>query len=245
MTQGNDDDGANSTSDLPPAMPMPASEYRRVQHVMPGVDALYRSIRAICDAQLSDAAEILIVGAGGGREIEALAASPNQYRLTGIDPSADMLAIAREYVAAAGAEDRIELIRGQTADAPETTSFDAATSILVMHFLPDDGSKETYLAEIRKRLKPGATYIHVDVTFGDRAEFEALALAMREHAALVGLAEIADFPTAAIAKMAFEQPTSSIVSEARARELFTSTGFRVVAPFYKGFWYGGWWLEAV
>lgn len=90
MTQSNDDDvGADLPSDLPAAMPMPASEYRRVQHVMPGVDALYRSIRAICDAQLSDAAEILIVGAGGGREIEALTASPKQYRLTGIDPSAD------------------------------------------------------------------------------------------------------------------------------------------------------------
>lgn len=74
------------------AMQMPASEYRRVQHVMPGVDALYHCIRAICDAKLEQGSEILIVGAGGGREIEALVASPHHYRLTGIDPSDAMLA---------------------------------------------------------------------------------------------------------------------------------------------------------
>ena len=235
----------NDKPQVSAAMPMPASEYRRVQHVMPGVDALYRCIRAICDAKLSPDANILIVGAGGGREIEALVASPHHYRLTGIDPSDAMLDVAREYVASAEASERVELIQGLTADLPETANFDAATSILVMHFLPDDGSKEAYLGEIRKRLKTGATYLHADVTFGDRAEFEALASAMREHAALVGLAEIADAPPTAIAKMAFEQPTSNIISEARAHELFASTGFRVVAPFYRGFWYAGWWLEAV
>lgn len=224
---------------------MPANEYRRVQHVMPGVDALYRCIRAICDAELEQDAEILIVGAGGGREIEALAASPRHYRLTGIDPSNAMLDIAREYVASAKASERVELVQGLTANLLETASFDAATSILVMHFLPDDGSKQTYLCDIRKRLRVGATYLHVDVTFGDRAEFEALASAMRKHAALVGLAEIADAPPTAIARMAFGQPTSGIVSETRARELFASAGFRVVAPFYRGFWYAGWWLEAV
>lgn len=226
-------------------MPIPTSEYRRVQYVMPGVDALYRCIRAICEAQLCDTADILVIGAGGGREIEALAASPKMFQLTGIDPSEDMLVVAREYVAAANAGHRVKLIKGLTADLPETAAFDAATSILVMHFLPDDGSKEAYLAEIRKRLKNGANYFHADVTFGDRAEFEALASAMRAHAALVNLAEVADFPPQAIAKMAFEQPISSIISDARTRALFASTGFCVVAPFYRGFWYAGWWLEAV
>jgi tRNA (cmo5U34)-methyltransferase len=235
----------NGQTQVSLAMPMPASEYRRGQNVMPGVDALYHCIRAICDAKLEQDARILIVGAGGGREIEALAASPHQYRLTGIDPSDAMLDVARKYVASAESNERVELIEGLTADLPDTVRFDAATSILVMHFLPDDGSKESYLTEIRKRLKPGATYLHADTTFGDRAEFEALALAMREHAGLVGLAEIADAPPTAIAKMAFEQPTSCIVSEARSRELFASAGLRVVAPFYRGFWYAGWWLEAV
>jgi hypothetical protein len=32
-------------------MPMTAGGYRRVQHVMPGIEALYRCIRAIFDAR--------------------------------------------------------------------------------------------------------------------------------------------------------------------------------------------------
>jgi GNAT superfamily N-acetyltransferase len=137
------------------------------------------------------------------------------------------------------------LIDGLTPDLPETANFDAAKSILIMRFLTDDGSRPAYLAEIRKRVKPGVTYLHVDVTFGDRAEFDAVASAMREQTGLVGFAEIAHTPSTAIAKMVFYQPTSSVISEARARGLFASTGFRVVAPFYRGFWYAGWWLEAV
>lgn len=206
---------------------------------MPGVDTLYRCIRAICDAELEQSSEILIIGAGGGREIEALAASPQHYRLTGIDPSNAMLEVAREYVASAQVTERVDLIEGLTSDLPEKADYDVATSVLVMHFLADDGSKESYLAEIRKRLKPGATYLHADVTFRDRAEFEALASAMREHAGLVVLAEIADAPPTAIAKIAFDQPTWSIVTEARVRELFAGAGFRVVAPLYRGFWYAG------
>lgn len=226
-------------------MLMPASDYRRAQHVMPGVEALYLSIRAICDAKLGQDAEILVIGAGGGREIEVLAASPRHYRLTGVDPSNAMLDLARDYVNAAEASERVLLVEGLTADLPETPRFDAATSILVMHFLSDDSRKQDYLHQIRKRLKPGATYLHVDVTFTDRPEFEALAQAMREHAGLVGLAEIADAPPDAIARMAFDQQPSSIISEARAFELFDNSGFRLVAPFYRGFWYAGWWLEAV
>lgn len=228
-----------------PAMPMAASDYRRVQAVMPGVDALYRCIRAVCDATLPANADILVVGAGGGREIESLAASPASYRLTGIDPSNAMLDVARSHVAAADAGERVEFVEGLITDLPGEPRFDAATSILVMHFLPDDGSKREFLTEIRKRLKPGAVYLHADVSFADRIEFEALASAMRKHADLVGLGDIADGPPTAIAKMAFQQPTPSIVSEARTQELFASAGFRLIAPIYRGFWYAGWWLKAV
>lgn len=231
-------------SDLPPAMPMAASDYRRVQAVMPGIESLYRCVRAICDARLASGADILIVGAGGGREIEALVASPKAYRLTGIDPSADMLAVAREYVASAAANDRVTLVQGVTADLPAQPAFDAATSILVMHFLPDDGSKQAYLREIRTRLTRGATYLHTDICFECREQFDALADAMREHAGLAGLGEIADAPPAAIEKLAFGREPSAIAGEARALALFEECGFKLIAPFYRGFWYAGWWLEA-
>lgn len=212
---------------------------------MPGVDALYLSLRAICDAELADGARILIVGAGGGREIEALAVSDHDFLLTGVDPSADMLAVAQHYVAAASAETRVALIQGLTTDLTGDAEYDAAAAMLVMHFLPDDGSKLAFLQEIRARLKRGATYLHADVCFASRTQFDAYAKAMREHAGLVGLAEIADAPAQAIAKLAFDGDTRWIVSEERTAELFGEAGFHLVAPIYRGLWYAGWWLEAV
>jgi tRNA (cmo5U34)-methyltransferase len=53
---------------------------------MPGVDGLDRLVRASLGF-LGDQAQILIVGAGGGREIETLAPSPRCYRFTAVDPS--------------------------------------------------------------------------------------------------------------------------------------------------------------
>ena len=55
-----------------------------------------------------------------------------------------MLLIARKKVAAASLENRISLVRGLINDVAEK-DFDAATSILVMHFLPDDGTKLNFL----------------------------------------------------------------------------------------------------
>lgn len=212
---------------------------------MPGVDSLYRLLRAICEAELPDRGRILIIGAGGGREIEALAVSGRNFLLTGVDPSADMLAVAQLSVATANAETSVKLIKGLTTDLPSGGQYDAATAILVMHFLPDDGSKLTFLQDIRRRLKLGATYIHADVCFASRAQFDAYSKAMHVHTNLVGLAEIADGPARAIAKLAFGGEPSCIVSEERTAQLFAEAGFGLIAPIYRGLWYAGWWLEAI
>jgi tRNA (cmo5U34)-methyltransferase len=233
-------------ADYDKAPPMPVSDYRRFQNVIPGVGGLYRSVRAIMDATLPDNARILIAGAGAGREVETLGASSKEFRLTGFDPSADMLALASTFAEAPNLKDRVKLINGIVDDVESDPPFDAATSILVMHFLPDDGAKERYLNAIRRRLKSGAPYVHVDVSFDDRAMFDRLAPAVREHALIVALPEaVADGPAAHIGRMAFGEGVSSIVSEARTRALMDAAGFENVTPFFRGFWYAGWWAEAV
>jgi tRNA (cmo5U34)-methyltransferase len=224
--------------------PMPVNDYRRFQNVVPGIESLYRAVQAIMDATLTDGAHILIAGAGAGREIEALGASPKGYRLTGFDPSADMLALARIYADAPHLNGRVQLIKGLIDDIDTKATFDSATSILVMHFLPDDGAKERYLKAIRQRLKPGAPYVHVDVSFNDRETFDRMAPAIREHALLAGLPQaVAEGPAAHIGRMAFSGSVSSIVSEERTRALLSSQGFGSVTPFFRGFWYAGWWAR--
>jgi tRNA (cmo5U34)-methyltransferase len=233
-------------ADYDKAPPMPVSDYRRFQEIIPGVDALYRSARAILDSSLPSRSHILIAGAGAGREVEALGASPRDYVLTGFDPSADMLALASTFANAPALADRVRLIRGTIDDIDHGARFDAATSILVMHFLPDTGEKERYLNGIRRRLKSGAPYLHADVCLDSDDMFRRLVPAVREQGVLAGLPEaVGDGAAAHIGQMAFGEGPGRVITEARTYELFKLAGFRLIAPFFRGFWYAGWWVEAV
>jgi tRNA (cmo5U34)-methyltransferase len=132
---------------------------------------LHRMVRSILDTMLSDGAEVLVCGAGGGRELVTLGESERSYRLVGIDTCADMIGLARHALAGTSAEGRTNFIQAAPEDLPRQI-YDAATSLFVMHFLPDDGAKTTYLAAIRQRLRPGAPYLHVDACYpGDEAGF--------------------------------------------------------------------------
>ncbi len=97
----------------------------------------------------------LVMGAGGGAELMAIAAARQSCRITGVDPSPDMLALAEGKLRAAGHAERVSLVTGYVADAPEGP-FDAATSCLVAPFVPDDGGKLDYFRQLRRRLRPGA-----------------------------------------------------------------------------------------
>jgi SAM-dependent methyltransferase len=90
----------------------------------------YAFLRALRKPEL----DILVVGAGGGAEIERFLPDNPGWRLSGVDPSQDMLDLA-----AAKADrlvrDRVKLIRGTVDDAPGAQRFDAATCLYVLHFL--------------------------------------------------------------------------------------------------------------
>ncbi len=73
-----------------------------------------------------------------------------------------MLSIARKKVAIASLENKISLVHGLIDNVAEN-NFDAATSILVMHFLPDDGTKLNFIKGIADKLKPGAPIVLVDI----------------------------------------------------------------------------------
>lgn len=64
--------------------------------------------------------------------------------------------------------ERVQLYRGYVDSLPEAKIYDAATLLLVMHFIPDDGSKLLLLQNIAKRLRSGATFVLADL-HGDRA----------------------------------------------------------------------------
>lgn len=223
--------------DFDAAPPVPVSGYRAMQAKAPGGDALYASMTAIFEASLAEHSHILIVGAGGGAEIEALGASAWEFDLTGVDPSASMIGIAQPYADGIQPAGRARLINGMVDDLPASDRFQAATSIMVMHFLPDDGAKAAYLAAIRSRLVSGAPYIHADVSVDVAGGAELLVPVIRRYTERAGLPDFGS---------QFADSGSGVypLVEARQLALFKASGFRLIAPVFRGLWYAGWWMEA-
>ena len=87
------------------APPCSVSRYREMQKALPGVDALQRLVCAHLEAASPAGGMVLVVGAGGGRDVEAIAASMLPFRIAGVAPSIALLDIARAYVPKANARE--------------------------------------------------------------------------------------------------------------------------------------------
>lgn len=127
---------------------------------MPGHAGVLQMAGVLLAERVPADGAVLVVGAGGGLDTRSFAQMEPGWRFVGVDPSPKMLELARAVVGEeVGA--RLQLIEGTVADAPEGP-FDAATLILVLGMIPDDGSKLELLEQIRRRLHPGAPFILVD-----------------------------------------------------------------------------------
>jgi tRNA (cmo5U34)-methyltransferase len=190
-------------------------------------------LRAILPKQ----AKILVAGAGTGMEILEFAPSNPGWSFCGVDPSADMLALARKKVSEKDLAGEIELRKGYVDDLKEEEAFDAATCILVMHFLKDDGSKLQLLESIRKRMKPGASFVLID-GFGepDSTDFEKIKAAWKNYPIISGV------PSETVEHIFSEviMKTVQFVPESRIMELMETAGFIRVSKYFSGFLYGGW-----
>ena len=111
---------------------------------------------------LDTTAKILVAGAGTGKEMIDCSQNNPHWSFTGFDPAESMLSIAQKKVETASLGNRICLIHGLIDDVAEK-NFDAATSILVMQFLPDDGTKLNFLKGISDKLNAGALMVLVDL----------------------------------------------------------------------------------
>ncbi len=129
---------------------------------MAGYGAMHQVIAEVIVAALPDkeAASVLMVGVGTGSEVKAFARYAGAgFRFTGIDPSPEMLAIAREKLAAEGLLERTSLHACELRDLARGPLFDGAQMIGVLHHLPGDEARVGILREVAGRLKPGAPFV--------------------------------------------------------------------------------------
>lgn len=123
--------------------------------LVPGFADLHRMARILLEERAPANGRILVLGAGGGLELKAFAQGHPGWRFTGVDPSAEMLKLARTTLGSLS--ERAELHEGYIAQAPEGP-FDGAACLLTLHFVPAAERLGT-LMEIRRRLRPGAALV--------------------------------------------------------------------------------------
>lgn len=198
---------------------------------VPGFADLHRMAMLLLAERAPAAADILVVGAGGGLELKAFAEAQPGWRFVGVDPSAEMLDLARLILAPLGAS--VELQQGYV-DAAPSRPFDGATCLLTLHFLKRD-ERLHILREIHERLKPGAALVvahHSIPETGDMARWLARSVAFAGGST----ADIARASVSA-ATMAERLP---VLPAGEEEAILLEAGFREVALFYAAFSFRGW-----
>jgi tRNA (cmo5U34)-methyltransferase len=216
--------------------PITADEYdRAAQLALPGYEAMHTMVLACLQAYLPESADLLVVGSGTGMELARLGNACPQWHFLGIDPSEKMQAIAKQKMSHHQLSHRVKLIQGYTQDLPTDILYNAATSILVMHFIPPS-DKLQFLQSIAQRLHPSAPLVLVDV-FGEKQSQELKQLMPILHAYWNAMG----FPPQKQQELlaAFDQGVYPL-AETSILNLLEQAGFEKTMRFYTGLWVGGW-----
>lgn len=116
----------------------------------------------------TDNKDLLVVGCGTGNEIVQFAKADQDWKITGVDPSPEMINQAKERLAK---HENIELIEGLVSDLSQDRKYGAVTLLLVLHFLEDNGEKLNLLRQIAQRLKTEAPLVMLGIT-GDQKQMK-------------------------------------------------------------------------
>ncbi|HEU5349199.1 MAG TPA: class I SAM-dependent methyltransferase [Ktedonobacterales bacterium] len=209
--------------------PMPVSEYEQTaRRVNIGYDLLFTLVGCFLRSLRQPALNLLVVGAGGGMEIERFLPDNPGWRLTGVDPSRDMLSLAQAKADHLGVRERVTLIQGTVDDLPADAHFDAATCMFVLHFLPDEG-KNSLLRGIATRLRPDAPVVVASSIRGDDGGLRDDLLGIWQHyGELMGMP--AERMASTIERLVAQ--ASTLATAEQYEQLLREAGFERVARIF-------------
>lgn len=199
---------------------------------VPGYAELHRMTAILLGERAPADARVLVLGAGGGMELKALAEAHGGWRFEGVDPAGEMLKLAERTLG--GLAPRVDLREGYIEDASEGP-FDAAACLLTLHFLAREERVRT-AAEIRRRLAPGAPFVAAHSSFPqDETARPQWLSRYAAYAVAAGadpeMAEKARAGVAAHLDLLTPEEDEAVLREA---------GFSGVAMFYAAFTWRGW-----
>lgn len=199
---------------------------------VPGFHDLQKMAGLLLAERIREDAHVLVLGAGGGLELKAFAEMQPEWRFCGVDPSAEMLGLARRTLGPLAS--RVELQEGYIDSAP-AGPFNAATCLLTLHFLAEDERRRT-LAEVYRRLSPGAPFVVAHHSFPQEEGEKAKWLA--RYAAFASASGVpAMNAEKAIAAIGERLP---VLSPEQDESLLRDAGFTGVTLFYAAFTFRGW-----
>ncbi|WP_255593488.1 class I SAM-dependent methyltransferase [Acidovorax sp. sic0104] len=213
---------------------------------VPGYDSVLPMVRILLAERVPADGRVLVVGAGGGLELEDMALAHPGWRFDGVDPSQPMLDLAAQRLQSAGVSgDRVALHHGYVHSAPDGP-FDGATCLLTFHFVPRE-ERVAMATEIRRRLKPGAPFVAVHLSvedgdagagFGGEGGAGERDLWLSRYAAFQVASGVApEHAARARDKVAAEL---AVLTPQEDEAILHEAGFGDVRMFYMGFAFRGW-----
>jgi tRNA (cmo5U34)-methyltransferase len=200
--------------------------------MVPGFADMQRMAMLLLAEGAPETARVLVLGAGGGLELKVFAEAQPGWSFDGVDPSAEMLGLARKTLG--DLAPRIRFHHGLIEGAPEGP-FDAAACILTLHFIERQERLAT-LKEIRRRLRQGAPFVaaHFSIPKGPGE----LDLWLSRYAAFAAASGID--PAQAQAARSGIKDRLPILAPEEDEQLLREAGFSGISLFYVGFAFRGW-----
>lgn len=204
-----------------------------VKKLIPDYERLHELVVAQLGLALDDGARVLVVGAGTGAEILTLADFDDSWTFTAVEPSAAMVDVARTRIDEAGLTDRVTFHVGTLDTLEDSGPFDAATAILVMHFMPPD-VKAAVFKDVGARLKTSAPYVMVHPIGAPGEDEQALAMhAWHDHMEQT-------MPEKADEVYANVQETLHFITEDDQAVMLADAGFSTATRFHTRMVFGAW-----
>lgn len=203
---------------------------------VPGLADLHRMTSILLAERAPRNARVLVLGAGGGLELKALAEAQPGWTFVGVDPAAEMLKLAERTLGPL--KTRVSLIEGLIDDAPPGP-FDAAVCLLTLHFLGRDERIRT-ISEIHRRLKPAAPFVAAHFSFPQGERDRALWLSRYANFAVASGHGAADVDKMRAGIEDVIARFQCLFSPEEDADMLLAGGFTDVTPFYAAFTWRGW-----
>ncbi|MEM9006333.1 MAG: class I SAM-dependent methyltransferase [Cyanobacteria bacterium P01_F01_bin.86] len=212
-----------------------AENYERLAHAgIPGREGLYRICQAVFQPVPSNAC-LLVVGCGTGVELLHLAKAFPTASFVAVDPAQPMLEFCAQRVKEEKLSERISLHLGELDSLPSTSSFDAATAILVSQHIREDEKAEAFFKSIAERLKPNGYLYSADLHIATGQNRERMISLWQQQALMSGID--ADIIQETLGK--FEKDFR-VRDEALLTHLLASAGLTFMLKPFSSLLYGAW-----